>query len=260
MARAAMMAALLLGGTLNGPVRAAENGQLNPALTALAPPPSGEALALIPDPGRQLLALRSYLRSGAKLSERWSWTAAEIKEFQGSPAQQALVAEIAAVNDHFKAANPGYELYVHGTVRTLDEQIAKWNANESVGVAANEILTAYEAAFGKVSLLPAGTDPKKLDSWLRGFSPSKRPNLAAPGLTLHGRSGAIDFQIMKEGRIYAGANVKEVESLWRAEGWDRKLKASMDAAGPSFSGPLEDPDEPWHYDYLPRAPDAVASD
>ena len=63
---------------------------------------------------------------------------------------------------------------------------------------------------------------------------------------------------MKDGRIYAGANSKQLESVWRVEGWDRKLKASMEAVGPSFFGPLTDPDEPWHYDYAP-SPAATAS-
>jgi hypothetical protein len=39
-----------------------------------------------------------------------------------------------------------------------------------------------------------------------------------------------------------------------AEGWDVKLKASIDAAGPSFVGPLANPHEPWHYDYVPKKP------
>ncbi|MCX7345169.1 MAG: hypothetical protein NTU78_05425, partial [Alphaproteobacteria bacterium] len=68
-----------------------------------------------------------------------------------------------------------------------------------------------------------------------------------------GRASAIDFQVMKDGHIYAGANSKQVESIWRTEGWDQKLKASMEAAGPSFSGPMTNPDEPWHYDYAPPA-------
>ena len=216
------------------------------ALLALAPPPSEEALARIPDPGRKLLALRSYLRAGPGLAERWSWTDAEIKAFEGTPQQKALLAEIDAVKAHFKAANPGFEIYVHGTIRSLDEQVRKWNENESVGVAAAEIIAAFSAAF------PEGTaDAKKQSAWLRGFQSSKRANLAAPGLTLHGRASAIDFQVMKDGTILAGANGKEVESVWRAEGWDVKLKASMDAAGPSFKGPLKNPDEPWHYDYVP---------
>ena len=220
-------------------------------LAKLAPPPSGEVLTQIPDPGRKLLALRSYVRYGAKIADRWSWTKEQIKAFEGSPEQQALLAEIAAVNDNFTAANRGYELYVHGTVRSLDEQIASWNRNNSVGSGAEEILAAYKAAFGEDGLEQSKIDPKKLDAWLREFSPSKRANLAAPGLTLHGRASAIDFQVMKDGHIYAGANSEQVESVWRTEGWDQKLKASIEAAGPSFSGPLTNPDEPWHYDYAP---------
>jgi hypothetical protein len=64
---------------------------------------------------------------------------------------------------------------------------------------------------------------------------------------------------MKDGRIHAGANSDEVKSVWRAEGWDQKLKASIEIAGPSFSGPLINPDEPWHYDYAPP-PAATTSD
>jgi hypothetical protein len=224
---------------------------LDQALAKLAPPPSDQALPLISDPGRKLLALRSYVRYGAKIVDRWSWTDEQIKAFQGSPGQQALLADIAAVNEHFKAANPGYEIYVHGTVRSLDEQLAKWNTNDSVGAGAEEILAAYKSSFGDDGLQPDKIDDKGLAAWLRGFQPSKRANLAAPGLTLHGRANAIDFQVMKDGQIYAGANTKQVESIWRAEGWDQKLKASMEAAGPSFSGPLSNPDEPWHYDYTP---------
>ena len=91
----------------------------------------------------------------------------------------------------------------------------------------------------------------KLASWLREFKSSRRANIAAPGLSPHGRASAIDFQVMKGGRIYAGANSKQVEIVWRAEGWGQKLKASIEAAGPSFSGPMTNPDEPWHYDYAP---------
>lgn len=227
------------------------SASLDAVLVRLAPPPSDQALVQIPDPGRKLLALRSYVRYGAKIADRWSWTEEQIKAFQGSPQQQSLLAAVAAVNEHFKTANPGYEIYVHGTVRSLDDQLASWNKNESVGVGAEEILAAYKIAFGEDGLEPQKVDIKKLEAWLRSFMPSKRANLAVPGLTLHGRASAIDFQVMKDGRIHAGANSKDVESIWRAEGWDQKLKASMEAAGPSFSGPMTNPDEPWHYDYVP---------
>lgn len=227
---------------------------LDAVLQTLAPPPSAEALSRIPDPGRKLLALRSYLRSGARIADRWSWTEDRIKAFRGSPEEAALLAEIEAVNQHFSAANPGYEIYVHATVRSLDEQIASWNRNASVGTGAEELVHAYAVAFGEAGLEPGNMDGAKLGAWLRGFTPTKSVNLAAPGLTHHGRAGAIDFQVMKNGAIHAGADSAQVESVWRAEGWDKKLKASIEAAGPSFSGPLTDPDEPWHYDYVPKPP------
>ena len=251
----AMLTLLLVG--LTGKA-VADSVSLDAVLTKLAPPPSDEALSQIPDPGRKLLALRSYIRYGAKIADRWSWTKEQIKAFEGSPEQQALLAEIAAVNKHFSAANAGYEIYVHGTVRSLDEQLASWNTNDSVRTGAQEILAACKAAFGEDGLEPLKIDVKRLDAWLRDFKPSKRANLAAPGLSPHGRGSAIDFQVMKDGRIYAGADSKQVESVWRAEGWDQKLKASIEAVGPSFSGPLTNPEEPWHYDYAPP-PAATAS-
>lgn len=244
------MLALLVAGVTNTGV-ADDAVSLDAVLAKLAPPPSDGALIKIADPGRKLLALRSYVRYGAKIADRWSWTEEQIKAFQGSPGQKALLAEIAAVNENFKAANPGYAIYVHVTVRSLDEQLASWNRNNSVGAGAQEILTAYKAAFGADGLEPKKVDGKRLEAWLRGFKPSKHANLAAPGLTLHGRANAIDFQVMKDGRIYAGASSKQVEALWRTEGWDQKLKASISAAGPSFTGPMTNPDEPWHYDYSP---------
>ena len=222
-------------------------------LVSLAPPPSAGALARIPDFGRKLLALRSYMRMGSRLPERWSWTKAELEAWRGSPHHDALVSEVEAVAAHFASVNPGYEIYVHSTVRSLDEQLEKWNSNASVGRAAGEIEAAFIAKFGD-GTEPGKLSPKETGAWLRGFRLSQRANLAAPGLTLHGRASAIDFQVMKDGAIYAGANAGVVERLWRGEGWADKVKASITAAGPSFSGPLENPDEPWHYEFRSDLP------
>ena len=148
-----VLALLVVG--LAGKGAAEDTVSLDSVLAKLAPPPSGEALTQIPDPGRKLLALRSYVRYGAKIADRWSWTNEQVKAFKGSPEQQELLAEIAAVNRHLKAANPGYEIYVHGTVRTLDEQIASWNKNKSVGTGAEEILARYKAEFGEGGPKPA---------------------------------------------------------------------------------------------------------
>lgn len=226
-------------------------------LSRLAPPPSGEALDRIPEDGRKLLALRSYLRAGPALAERWSWTNEEIKDFDGSPAQQALLAEIGSVSAHFAAANPGYEIYVHAQVRSLDTQIDHWNANASVKAAADELLAAWTAKFGPDAATWPAIEPDKAQAWLRGYTVASRPSIAAPGLTLHGRAQAIDFQVMKNGTIVAGADTSKIETVWRAQKWDERLKASIMATGPSFHGPLKSPDEPWHYDYKPTPVDGA---
>lgn len=244
-------------GVLLAKVTAAAASGFDDFLSRLAPPPSGEALDRIPDPGRRLLALRSYLRAGSGLAARWSWTNEEIKDFDGSPAQQALLAEIGSVSAHFAAANPGYEIYVHAQVRSLDTQIDHWNTNASVAAAADELVAAWTKAFGRDAITSPSIDPEKACAWLRGYAVASRPSIAAPGLTLHGRAQAIDFQVMKNGAIVAGADTAKIESVWRAQEWDRKLNASVEAAGPSFHGPLQSPDEPWHYDYAPAGPAAA---
>jgi hypothetical protein len=81
-------------------------------------------------------------------------------------------------------------------------------------------------------------------------TPTAAP-LAVPGLSLHGRSRAIDFQIVQNGRIIAPTEVSKVRSVWEQQGWTRKLAAAMHGA--RFVGPLQSPSEPWHYEYVPRA-------
>ncbi|WP_133122803.1 hypothetical protein [Zhengella mangrovi] len=240
-------AVLLLAVTGHG---RAQSDDVSAYLSDLAPPPAARALEAIDGPGRKLLALRSYLRAGPGLAGRWSWTEAEIRAFQGSPEQKAMLAAVAAVKARFAEDNPGYELYVNTRIRSLDVQIGRWNENGSVEQAAGDIYAAWTDAFGLDGDGPM-PDFEASAAWLKSYRPPERAHVAAPGLTAHGQGHAIDFQVMKDGTIIAGADSGQVETVWRADGWDRKLKQAMDAAGPSFSGPLTSPDEPWHYSYDP---------
>ena len=249
-----LLTALLIWG-LSPSTSAEENAALQTIFEELSPSPAKDTLFKIPDAGRRLLALRSYARSRTPLVKRWSWTEDEIKAFQGSAEQEALLAEVGEVAAHFAAANPGYEIYARTKVRSLDLQIKKWNANKSVGTAGKEILEAWKEKFGEKE---EGAS-KAFWRWLKGFRPSQRARLAAPGLSRHGRARAIDFQLKKDGRIFAGTSVEAVREVWRAEKWDEKLKASIEAAGPSFSGPLKNPDDTWHYDYDPNVKAAAKS-
>jgi hypothetical protein len=99
-----------------------------------------EILPRIDGAGGKLLALRSYLRSGAHLAERWSWTQEQITAYEGSTEQQELNAEIQLVRAAFEQSNPGFELFVNPQVRSIDIQLANWNRNDSVAVASARLL------------------------------------------------------------------------------------------------------------------------
>lgn len=246
------MAVLLTAGLMAVAGRAAISGETLPvakAIIQLAPYPSKDTLEKIDETGRRMLALRSYLRAGSSLADRWSWTKEQITAFEGTPEQKALLAAVEAVGAHFAAANPGFGLYVNIKVRSLDDQIAAWNNNDSVGDAARELDNALVNRFGKEGVAPFTIDIEDFAEWLRRYQLRQRANLAAPGLSAHGRAQAIDFQIARDGRVIASADSRQIETVWKKDGWTEKLKASMDAAGPAFHGPLTNPDEPWHYDY-----------
>jgi len=148
-------------------------------------------LARLDGTGRQVLALRSYLRSASHLTERWSWTQEQIDAFDGSPEQRDLQQEIDRVRTAFVAANPGFELYVNSQVRSLDVQVAHWNSNESVNSAGDEILVAARA---RTDSPDSSTDrPERtreaFKAFLSGYRPVPAPTIAAPGLSLHGVQG-----------------------------------------------------------------------
>ena len=225
---------------------------LQQALAKSLPLKAVDALANIPDPGRKLLAARSYYRSQSTLDKHWSWSEDQIIAFEGSPEQKVLLADIALIADHFATANPGYSLYMNMKVRSLDKQIVSWNTNASVAAAAGNLLSALENDPNIILNADNAKLPDQLKAWLSGHAPNPSPNLAAPGLSAHGQMHAIDFQISKNGSLIAQANSAEIDSIWRAQGWSAKLKASITAAGPAFEGPLTSPDEPWHYNYTPH--------
>jgi hypothetical protein len=77
-------------------------------------------------------------------------------------------------------------------------------------------------------------------------------------LSLHGRSRAIDFQIEQDGRIIAPTEVAKVRSVWEGQGWARRLAAAM--RDTRFAGPLQSPNEPWHYEYVPRSREVGAKE
>jgi len=209
------------------------------------------ALQCMDGAGRRLLAARSYLRSGRHLADRWSWSQQQIDAYQGSPEQALLETEIERVRAAFEAANPGFTLYVNPQVRSLEVQLDRWNQSDAVG-AAGEAMRATILAKVRASGFPGPDEAGATTAFsqaLLAYEPEPAAPLAAPGLSLHGRMYAVDFQVAQGGQLVASASMAEVAAVWDALGWRAKLQDAVRVAGGKFSGPLQNPDEPWHYDF-----------
>lgn len=225
------------------------------AIAARQEPAVTEALARIEDPGRQLLALRSYLRSRNHLAERWSWTAEQIAAYEGSPEYAALQGQIEVVRQVFEQSSPGYTLWVNPQVRSLDVQIEHWNTNESVAAAAASLLDVVRARVSAPGF-PASDQAKavvELETFLASYVPEPAPTIAAPGLSPHGQMRAVDFQVHRGDTIVAGTRTATIATDWDAAGWTEKLAEAVREAGSHFIGPLQSPREPWHYSYAPES-------
>jgi len=239
-----------------GPARAS-SAAVDEYLLAVShdlPPVAKEALQRVGDSPRQLLAVRGYIRADRQLTARWSWSAQQIRAYEASAEHRELLTAIDAVRARFEAQNPGYSLYANTTARSLDQQLQRWNSNPSVGVIAARLqAAALRELSGKD--YPAHPDAKgtvRFANFLREWRPTPAAApLAVPGLSLHGRSHAIDFQIVQNGRIIAPTEVAKVRSVWEQQGWAAKLATAM--RDTRFVGPLQSPNEPWHYEYAPGA-------
>jgi hypothetical protein len=196
---------------------------------------------------RRLLALRSYLRAGEDLRERWSWNDAQVAEFERSPRRRQMLADIQRLTEVFEELNPTFTLYVNTQIRSLGVQLERWNKNRAVGLLADQLMQATRTALA---------DGQALRQFLSGWQPPRAAPLAAPGLSLHGRGQAVDFQIRKGDRIIAGTEAASVSSAWDAAGWTQKLQRAVERSGLPFRGPLLSPREPWHYEYVRAAPDS----
>lgn len=214
------------------------------------------ALARIPDKRRRLAAMKYYLRrSEQEIERQWAWTAEEARIYRTSPEYFRAMDEIARVKESFAALNPGYRLAVDMEIRSLGNQIGKWNSVRSIGLVAEDIMTA-SLAFITDSL--AGPDSSMVNNglerfipFLREFEPKHVPTVAVPGLSQHGQLRAFDFRVMRGSRVIAGASTRTISSAWDKAGWTMRLCEAIEAASGRFEGPLAEPYEPWHYEYRP---------
>jgi len=221
------------------------------ALTDTLPQPARVTVAEIDGVPRQVLALRSYLQVGERLTSRWSWTEQQTREFQASAQHRQLLASIAAVTARFEADNPGYSLFTNTQVRSLELQLRRWNENPRVTQVADALYAKLvrELTQRKYPQQPEADSLARCRAFLIDWRPAVAAPLAAPGLSAHGQLRAVDFQVMQGERIIAGTNVAAVARDWIQQGWAHRLEQAVSALGNGFTGPLQFPNEPWHYYY-----------
>jgi hypothetical protein len=209
------------------------------------------ALRQIVGADRRLLAVRAYLRAGASLDSRWSWSQAQLDAYPSTPEGKAAAADLDAVVAAFATANPGFTLRVNRLPRSLEAQIAHWNENRSVGTVAAALVASLERRFAASGGVP---DAAAVRSALIEWQPAVAAALAAPGLSAHGQARAFDFQIEHAGQVIAGLDAATARRAWDAAGWTGKLRAAVTRAGERFAGPLQSPYEPWHYAWATAPP------
>jgi hypothetical protein len=222
------------------------------ALQARLDPRAASALERIDGDARRLLAARAYLRAGAALPEKWSWGAERIDAFEGSDRQKALLAEIARVRSEFERANPGYTLFVNARVRSLDEQIESWNRTASVAAAAAnlEAATRIFMTAAHWPVLPGERFMRRFQAFLESYVPDPTATVAAPGLSPHGQMSAVDFHVYHGDVPVAEPETAQIVPTWDGQHWTERLADAVTRSGARFKGPLAEPREPWHYQYV----------
>ncbi|MET0985372.1 MAG: hypothetical protein ABW034_08195 [Steroidobacteraceae bacterium] len=214
-------------------------------------PRAQAAIAQMPQDERRLLAIRGYLKSGTQFGDRWSWTQAQIEQYQHSRERALALADLDRIRGRFAEMNPGYTLQVNTEVRSLDIQIQRWNTNPGVGTtaAALERAATRELNSSEYAAEPTATNVERFRHFLQTWQPTPAAPLAVPGLSRHGQARAFDFHILRGDRIVASTDMSVVKSVWDGQGWAEKLKAAVAAGSDRFQGPLAAPYEPWHYEY-----------
>jgi hypothetical protein len=208
-------------------------------------------LRRIPNRSRRRLAVALYVQQRHLLDERWPWSEPQIREYQKTDEYRQTMLEIRRVKRTFDSLNPGYRLVAGTGARSLTVQVAYWNRERSVAAAAREFLESYRLRLADTTfpITPDSAGLARFIDDLATYETDHPPTVAVPGLSMHGRFHAFDFAIMRRKRIVAGTSSATIETVWDSGGWSERLKQAVMQASGNFTGPLEAPREPWHYEY-----------
>jgi hypothetical protein len=148
--------------------------------------------------------------------------------------------------------------------RTLENQINLFRTNPYTDQMGRAVLEQLERRIQEFPDSPASGDLDRFWGILRAasFNVQHHTTLtnATPGLSTHGRMTAIDFIVMHGHQKVADTLTSQIPTVWKgASHWANKLAAAVHTLNaqwgyPVFDGPLDFPDEPWHYNYQGSPP------
>jgi hypothetical protein len=205
-----------------------------------------EALRMIGNPARKLLALRRYVRSARGLEAKWVWSQDQITAYLASPQYAQVRLEIDKVRKKFEELNPGFTLGV-SPIRNLNRQVALWNGNSTVHSAAEDLTRKCLQEIANYPDAPDAASTEKFRTFLGHSAVHPEPTSAAPGLSDHGQMRAVDFVVIQGHRTVADTATSTIPSQWDTPGWTKKLNDAVTLSKSRFVGPLQHPREPWHY-------------
>jgi hypothetical protein len=238
------------------------------------------------DEARAYLAIRGYLqRTPRFIEDNWVWTDEQSRRYLRSNYFTTTVQPLLdRVNREFKRLNSTYHRSGDYGVRTnqvprpLSEQLNNWlssydprrDAGDRDKSGIRHIFNDGEALKRKLLTEIIKTkyddDPKvgtgvaDFKAFLTGRAtdPPETITFALPGLSFHGTGRAFDFVVVLGGNdVTSTSSSPQLRRMWRDDRWEDQLHDAIHAVDPSgntFDGPLQSPDEPWHYNYDPVPP------
>jgi hypothetical protein len=218
-------------------------------------PRARAVLSAIPNRARRMLAVAHYLHRRDQIDTLWTWTAQQVRAHQKTERYHHAMTDLRRVKRTFSRSNPGYVLVADTNARSLRVQVVYWNRERSVAAAAQELQDSCLAWLYDDSNPDRshGARRTRFLSRLESYAPRRLPTVAVPGLSLHGQIRAVDFAILRGGRLVAGTVSETADSVWNHGRWTERLRQAVTQAKVGLDGPLENPPEPWHYEYRPQS-------
>jgi hypothetical protein len=163
------------------------------------------------------------LRIGGRgVARAWPWNKEQRDQHLEDTAR--MNAEAAKVIANFAAQNPGLKLD-RSEIRDLAKQIELWCGNDSVHLAAGDLLPRVQRELSKPEYPEFPTDPAPIElfkAFSRNTKVDPEPTSAAPGTSDHGQDRAVDFIVEKHGKTSRAPAKRAAKSSGKRPGTTRR--------------------------------------